>query len=429
MLLPALSYRFVLFALPILLQIELISRFLGIESGTLISYLCLAVISSIGILTSNVDKRRIRPNYSKFLWIISICIGYGYLSVLWSGAPNYGMMKLNIFVLRIITIIPISHFIFRPPINVSINDPGKVFLKYFIASAIFLSIVALVKIGNPFLLLRSYGIYDRLGIEGISGPISIGRYFGMNAMLFAVIAIQNKNKLVTMGAIPIALTLFTVLILSGSKGPLVSMILVLGSYLVLVSMRNNKGNTRLRTVFFITVIIIVTIYFSDSISQIIGGDYFRDRFSENTRSVSSRWDLMGIALRDIYYSELAFKVMGHGSGHYAILLDGYDTYTYPHNMAVELIYEYGAMLFTVYVITTLGIVKVLVSNISKNHTNISIISMLGLYFILNSMFSGDITHNVQIYIYYLLANQMMTNSTSTILVKEATNNQRWVHSK
>ena len=418
MLLPALLYRFVLFALPFLLQIELISRFLGIESGTLITYLFLAVISIIGILTSVVEKRRTGPSYTTFLLIIFFCIGYGYLTVLWSGAPNYGMMKLNVFALRIIAIIPISYFIFRPPHNVSIIDPGKVFLQYFIISAILLSIIALISIGNPFKLLRSFGIYDRLGMDGISGPISIGRYFGMNAMIFAAMVIQSKNKLTTLGAIPSAITLFTILILSGSKGPLVSMVLTLGTYLVIVGMKNHKGKSRLRTAYFIAAIVFFTIYFSDSLSQIIGGDYFRDRFSENTRSATSRWDLMGIAMIDFYNSELAYKVLGHGSGHYAILLDGYDTYTYPHNMVVELIYEYGVMLFMVYVITTFRIAKVLISNLSSTHINVIIISMIGFYFVLNSMFSGDITHNVQIYIYYLLAKQMTTSLGSTIQIAE-----------
>ena len=101
-------------------------------------------------------------------------------------------------------------------------------------------------------------------------------------------------------------------------------------------------------------------------------------------------------------SNILFMILGNGAGDYGSLEHGKDESGYPHNLIIEIFYEYGLVGFLILSILILNILrKVYFAFIGSNRYNAIIMSIV-LYFIINSMFSGDVTYNFSFVLYYII---------------------------
>ena len=324
----------------------------------------------------------------------SIIIFLGTISLLYTPAPIYGTDKF----LRFLTITSLALFL-----PFFLFQSEKAIRRFFIMFII-LAISMIIDIFSGGLKPNEISFVAAFG----SNYLALGRILGMAVVIvFFYFAFSVRNiftKLTLLLLIPIFL--FGIFI-SGGRGPAVAVSLSILTIVLYESFNLLKNSIiirkikkdNLKSIFFICVIIIITvfliIYFHDNFATI----FYRLELLYEGESKSAIIRLMMI--EKAIESILTFPkiVTGLGIGGFSVYFAGFDDIRgeYPHNIFLEVGSELGifGLIAIVYLIFSsfLKIIYQLNSEkVQKKYLYYTLLSLL-IFMSINSSVSGDINDN------------------------------------
>lgn len=258
-------------------------------------------------------------------------------------------------------------------------------------------------IGNSSILLLyllfNYGVIashliQHLRLEDTeTNPIWMARYFGdlfiCTFMYECYFDKQRKN--IIRGSFILLLSAMLLLVM-GSKGPIVAVVIAIGCFLL-----TQKESGVKKAYLFVAAgfALIACIYYVHSRGLESLEGFFRISSMLNDKW-GSRLHRYGYTLRWIGYN----PILGYGLGSWGLNYIGVDIYDYPHNSLLEIWYETGIVPLLLFIsIIISGIVRVKRSESKSAH----IFCILMIYYFVNSLFSGGIlTGNKYIFFSYIL---------------------------
>lgn len=218
-----------------------------------------------------------------------------------------------------------------------------------------------------FFFFKENGQDGRYVLPGLENPIWLGRHFGgliislllFNPRTFSIYGLLGYHFLV--------ICLFIVLLTIQARGPIFATFL-LGAYiltrkLVLSPLLKIIGR------FVSLILLLVSTY----------GVYLYLLQGEKLHSMIIR---LGLLQKVKIFSLLTFT--GNGLGSWGPIVLGIDKRAYPHNMIVEILFEFGLLGFVLLSIWLWTFLK---------YSYNSLFYYLGIYFFIGAMVSGDIPGN------------------------------------
>ncbi len=337
-----------------------------------------------------IGKWRI-PEWSKsILGLYSLFCIILFFSGFYTPSPDYGWQKIMRFIVFNSTMF-VTPFII---IN-NIGDSKRVLLWFRNILIVFGAIMfgyilyfLAISSGISFLI--------RVSILG-ANPIVVASFLAIAAGMMIVLLVRSNMKK-WFFYLPILTLLLVGLIMTGSRGPIISLLLGSIFYLVLFEKEHSKRIILSGTMLVFLLLIIMLILpdnFTTRYLNYTTGDLVIQR--EGVKRVST------IAMR-LQYWELSISewlhniktvLVGVGSGGFSSFYILRDYKFYPHNMFFEVLLELGIIGFTVLIMFWYKIIKIIFY--LKKIENISIVSAMwvvaAIIRFLGAQFSGDISEN------------------------------------
>lgn len=316
-----------------------------------VSYGTIIAIPSI-IFFSLTIKFKNSSNYIFLLFIITVFIMYGYLSLFYTKSFYYGLDKIfNLSAFILVT------WIFTSALN-----------KHQIIKVFKFIILISLPLATIYILLNiSTGFQSRQGLLG-AGSITTGRIFSFACISTFYFALKDRNKKMYMLFAVFLVAVF----LSGSRGNFLFLILAI----VLPWVINNFRVIIKPLIVFVGLCIFLV---SSSLIEKLPFFYrYSLLFDGGGDSILVRFEAYTMALR--LFLENPF--FGVGIGGYSYYSLGYDSIDYPHNIFMEIGAELGSIGLFLFLLVCLFSFFITI----KNHLLLSIF----IFYFLVSMGSGDL---------------------------------------
>jgi len=321
--------------------------------------------------------------------------------ILWIvyGAIEYGLLKyFNFFIVIIMSIVIIEKFNYK--------DVEKLILLLFFVSC-FLALLAVL--GQAISVNNDSG---RLSVLG-GGPIIFSRWLGLGILTFMLLPRLRKFKVKYL----IIVLFFILSISSGSRGPVLTLFLVLCLFLFLNFSRYFLKFLVLMSFLFTLII------FTDIPKEVEKlGRVERILMNFNSRGIAKK--STGTREKLIQGALTVFKEhpLGVGSGNWQGMSNKLDTQNlmpleYSHNIFLEVLNEYGIIVALILFMLFIYIFHLSYMSMNKYYYNESslytLLFYLLTYFFLNSLISGDIndTRILFVVISFILIKTPLINKT------------------
>lgn len=321
---------------------------------------------------------------------------YGAITVLWSNAPVYGARKVILIFLFVFLMTYSKAYISRS---------SKLFIRYF--SFLFASFLFIYLFSNGLAVFEISSIYARFNLTGDQNPIVVAYFLSAGIIiLFLYLESHKPSILFTLAVFVSMIFAFALDILTGSKGPLMGMIVSFVLFFLLKLRLSFKAFIKIIAgVLFLVLaatIIISRVEFSPIIYDFIEARFLGD--SEASSSFSSRTELYELTVNEFAKANPFCIIFGNGSGSFGYLFTGKDEMMYPHNIFLEILYEYGFIgLFLFAAI----LFRVIFLNITTDLGLPSKLFFLLFYFALAVSFvSRDLTGNCLIFVCYIFIEEL-----------------------
>lgn len=313
-------------------------------------------------------------------------------SMNYTPSISYGTEKASRFLL-------FNVIAFLSPLVFTRNEHDiATFIKLFIYTALLLTGLLLSKFiynllfGNLLEYLVRYTLFT-------ANPIQVSRYISIAAtVILAQYLFQPGQK----QKYRLYLILFMILgiIISGSRGPLLSFLL---SVIVMVSVRSiwysdNKAILFAGSVLVITLLFIVILpeNYTSRFEQISSGQYFYTPHGvKRISTLATRFQFWSMSFK-AWTSSIPHFLGGLGVGGFSSLFIWRDFQWYPHNIFFEIMVEFGFFGIALFLWLIFSYGKVILHKISNN-ANISPLSLILVFAFINmfiaAQFSGDLVEN------------------------------------
>ena len=303
----------------------------GINIGYFNLTAILLIVTVVGfILKQSIkkDKNTINFNFKlepsdKFILLFVAVLVIG---CIYSLNRNWGIIKA----LRFIVIVFVPYLL------------ARMFLVKGTQIKLFLISVSITALGISFLLMLKalFGNYSGGRVNYFyTNPIPVGTLIMVGLMIFTVGMTQNVFNKRKYGKLFCAIAIIPLLysiLLVGSRGPLISMMIGLIFYFVIIF----RGKIKLKNVGVITIILLSLIFIWTSYSDIICTNSIVNKIIPNAGRLSIA-SASGMSGRAKIYSDAwqLFKdkpLFGRGTG-------GFPERGYPHNIFLEIAVENGLL--------------------------------------------------------------------------------------
>jgi hypothetical protein len=341
----------------------------GILSPTVSGLTLLPIVAAIIAILLNP-----RTSYFKYdiVLLIIVLVIMTTISFMLSSKGDYSQYKYIMLLAKSIPFILIA--------GVSIEENNSFMNGVFTILVLFV----LASLAKSAEFVLNPNIHNRIE-TGVFNPIWISRA-AFEAVLISIIVLR-KSKYSSILTVVVAILIAYA---SGSKGPIVAVIVALAFWYFRDS---NKALLRVSLILGVVATVLVAIF------KIMEHDtYLIQRFFLIVPTGSSDW--LTVNARDVMWpktisllldQDLFKTIFGNGLGEFSSFFQNSlgNQRFYPHNIVLELLVEFG-LLPTLLTLIYAG--QLLIK--SK-----SMYKYIFLYFIVNSMFSGDLILNEYIYFY------------------------------
>lgn len=351
----------------------------------LIVILSLAYNFNINILLNNF----------LFIFLFLLFILYLYLGAFYSKAPNYGQEKTFTLTMFVLMAVVSGRYIISN-FNLFLKSNLVFFIVFIIAYFVFYG-----SFGNVLgMLTQGWQAREEMGGETFA-VIGVSRYVGFNLIGLFFLFFYQITRIRFRGIIFGLLFSvgFFIMILFGSKGPILSLLLAPLLFILFHQKINFKK------AFILTVAVVgfgFLLLYPEDIVSIIPNKYqayFEYRFFNYENYMSGgRPSLIQLAITDINEKSLLF---GKGTGNYGFLFGHKDMQMYPHNIFVELLYENGLMGLVLFIAILFS--YLFRKNFIKDFWGIgTYLIVISYYYLLNAQVSGDLASNFGLFVFLIL---------------------------
>ena len=376
----------------------------AIIKGYLISYnpifeildvtIIATIIIWIGLIKMLIQEGWNIPN--KLREIVSIFILFGFvlgLSYLYTPSPEYGLMKIirfNTFALTMFL---------TPFLIIKSSEDSKRLLYYFysllaiIVGIMLFQFIYFLKWGD-FAIVLAY--WNRISIPG-ANPIQVSRYLAIGAAMMIALLIRKKPS-DSVGHLLILTIILLTIILSGSRGPLIS--IIFGSIIyALLYERNHFMKIISYASIAIGAIIFILLLLPENLTQRFfdisqGSVIITQQGVKRVSTIATRFEFWSMSLQS-WISSIVNFVFGLGSGGFSSLFIWRDWRWYPHNIFFEIIVELGLIGLSILSLFIIKTYRLISNGLNKgsltDHSSLWVAGTIVMF--MAAQFSGDINDN------------------------------------
>ena len=328
--------------------------------------------------------------------IVYIFITFGLflgISFLYTPSPEYGLRKALRFNTFAITMFITPLLIIKSP------EDSKRLLSYFyfllavIISIMLFQFIYFLTWGNFAVVLA---FWNRISIPG-ANPIQVSRYLAIGAAMMIALLIRNKPSQ-SLHYFAILFVILLSIILSGSRGPLVS--IIIGS-IVYAILYERKHSSRIfgYGILAIGTIITLLLLLPESLTQRFfdisqGSVIMTQQGVRRISTIATRFEFWSMSLQ-AWFSSITSFFIGLGAGSFSSLFIWRDWRWYPHNLFFEIIAELGLIGLVIGILFIIKSYQIINKGIQRgSFTDHSALWVAGtVVMFIAAQFSGDINDN------------------------------------
>lgn len=328
-------------------------------------------------------------------------------SITWTNAPNYAIRKI---------------YLFFPILLLALFWGNSWAMNYrrfrYIYSIVYVVILVYFYLSGGISKIQEQLVfgYFRLNLTEDTNAIVIGTFFGFGAInllsffsyrhKWNMVSILKKVSYLVLLIIPIIFSI-VMLFFTGSKGPMLALVVSFGGYYFIKEIKSKAT-----IIAFLTIIVLFTITQTISNPQKIVEDYVSsvelqqfiiNRFfnDEENKSVSSRVELIDFTFNEIAQKNPFYIIFGSGIGDFGYAFNGKDDRNYPHNIFLEVLYEFGLIGLFVFLLQIFYVIHV---NYKYRHHEGELKWLLISYyfFLVRAMTTGDFSENIALFLMIVL---------------------------
>jgi O-antigen ligase len=345
----------------------------------------------VKILLQGNWKLPSEPKSIVYLFLIfGLFLGISYI---YTASPDYGFRKILRFNTFAVTMFITPLLIIKSPTDSKRLLSYFYFLLVIIIGIMLLQFVYFLKWGD-FAIVLAY--WNRISIPG-ANPIQVSRYLAIGAAMMIALLIRNKPSQ-SLHYFSILFMILLSIILSGSRGPLVS--IIIGS-IVYAILYERKHSSRIfgYGILAIGTIIILLILLPESLTQRFfdisqGSVIITQQGVQRISTIATRFEFWSMSLQ-AWFSSITSFFIGLGAGGFSSLFIWRDWHWYPHNLIFEIIAELGMVGLVIGVLFIIKTYQIINKGIQRgSFTDHSALWVAGtVVMFIAAQFSGDINDN------------------------------------
>ncbi len=382
------------FSLILLSMTAIVKGFL-LESIPILEFFDITVILTIILWISLLvrflnGQINIQPEYIKPIKYFSLLAAMLAFSFLYTLSPIYGFEKILRFVI-------FAYTMFLTPLLIIETEKDIEKILFYFKIMVFL--VTTLLIGQMIYLSLTGGFYTYLLRVTVlsANPIQVSRYLALGATMLMVMLIRRSPK----EGLPYLILLLCILlgiVLTGSRGPLVSLFFGIIVYALLFERKNLSTLYFYGFIALITVVILMFIL-PESVTKRFfdmteGAIILTQKGIARVSTIATRLSFWDLALTS-WTAKLSTFLFGLGAGGFSHLFIWRDWHWYPHNVFIEIISELGIIGLSVFLFflysSYKSISKGIFNGSFSERSSIWVAGALVMFFA--AQFSGDINDN------------------------------------
>jgi len=322
--------------------------------------------------------------------IFGLLLGISYI---YTASPDYGFRKILRFNTFAVTMFISPLLIIKSPADSKRLLSYFYFLLVIIIGIMLLQFVYFLKWGD-FAIVLAY--WNRISIPG-ANPIQVSRYLAIGAAMMIALLIRNKPSQ-SLHYFAILFVILLSIILSGSRGPLVS--IIIGS-IVYAILYERKHSFRIfgYGILAIGTIITLLLLLPESLTQRFfdisqGSVIMTQQGVRRISTIATRFEFWSMSLQ-AWFSSITSFFIGLGAGSFSSLFIWRDWRWYPHNLFFEIIVELGLIGLVIGILFIIKSYQIINKGIQRgSFTDHSALWVAGtVVMFIAAQFSGDINDN------------------------------------
>ena len=345
----------------------------------------------VKILLEGNWKLPSEPKSIVYLFLIfGLLLGISYI---YTASPDYGFRKILRFNTFAVTMFISPLLIIKSPADSKRLLSYFYFLLVIIIGIMLLQFVYFLKWGD-FAIVLAY--WNRISIPG-ANPIQVSRFLAIGAAMMIALLIRNKPSQ-SLHYFAILFVILLSIILSGSRGPLVS--IIIGS-IVYAILYERKHSFRIYGygILAIGTIITLLLLLPESLTQRFfdisqGSVIMTQQGVRRISTIATRFEFWSMSLQ-AWFSSITSFFIGLGAGSFSSLFIWRDWRWYPHNLFFEIIVELGLIGLVIGVLFIIKSYQIINKGIQRgSFTDHSALWVAGtVVMFIAAQFSGDINDN------------------------------------
>ena len=345
----------------------------------------------VKILLEGNWKLPSEPTSIVYLFLIfGLLLGISYM---YTASPDYGFRKILRFNTFAVTMFISPLLIIKSPADSKRLLSYFYFLLVIIIGIMLLQFVYFLKWGD-FAIVLAY--WNRISIPG-ANPIQVSRYLAIGAAMMIALLIRNRPSR-SLHYFAILFVILLSIILSGSRGPLVS--IIIGS-IVYAILYERKHSSRIfgYGILAIGTIITLLLVLPESLTQRFfdisqGSVIMTQQGVRRISTIATRYEFWSMSIQ-AWFSSITSFFIGLGAGGFSSLFIWRDWHWYPHNLFFEIIAELGLIGLVIGVLFIIKSYKIINKGIQRgSFTDHSALWVAGtVVMFIAAQFSGDINDN------------------------------------
>ena len=345
----------------------------------------------VKILLEGNWKLPSEPTSIVYLFLIfGLLLGISYM---YTASPDYGFRKILRFNTFAVTMFISPLLIIKSPADSKRLLSYFYFLLVIIIGIMLLQFVYFLKWGD-FAIVLAY--WNRISIPG-ANPIQVSRYLAIGAAMMIALLIRNRPSQ-SLHYFAILFVILLSIILSGSRGPLVS--IIIGS-IVYAILYERKHSSRIfgYGILAIGTIITLLLVLPESLTQRFfdisqGSVIMTQQGVRRISTIATRYEFWSMSI-EAWFSSITSFFIGLGAGGFSSLFIWRDWHWYPHNLFFEIIVELGLIGLVIGVLFIIKSYQIINKGIQRgSFTDHSALWVAGtVVMFIAAQFSGDINDN------------------------------------
>ena len=345
----------------------------------------------VKILLEGNWKLPSEPTSIVYLFLIfGLLLGISYM---YTASPDYGFRKILRFNTFAVTMFISPLLIIKSPTDSKRLLSYFYFLLVIIIGIMLLQFVYFLKWGD-FAIVLAY--WNRISIPG-ANPIQVSRYLAIGAAMMIALLIRNKPSQ-SLHYFAILFVILLSIILSGSRGPLVS--IIIGS-IVYAILYERKHSSRIfgYGILAIGTIITLLLVLPESLTQRFfdisqGSVIMTQQGVRRISTIATRYEFWSMSI-EAWFSSITSFFIGLGAGGFSSLFIWRDWHWYPHNLFFEIIAELGLIGLVIGVLFIIKSYQIINKGIQRgsftDHSSLWVAGTVVMF--IAAQFSGDINDN------------------------------------